>query len=165
MGNKSYSPQEMTLANAWVERWLEFMDLISRVTGTDEIPPIIPPPTPLDEIEYMLHRRWFLENELAFIPLWRDFDNARIESDDMDEEDPIIDPELNKYVINMFLYFYGPENFYRLAVHLDLQTDDSVWEPKEEVMAVVRPFMVKIGELAVDFLCWIENHPEDGSER
>ena len=140
------------LVNTWTDNWLKMIDLINRVTGKSS------PPTVAEQAEYTLLRSWFVENEMEFIPLWRDYQNRTIDSnDDNEEEECSVDPELNKYVINPFLYFYEPDNFYKLAVHLDLQSSDSVWEPEEEVMTVVRPFMVAIGNDVVHFKSWMEN--------
>ena len=152
MSTKRFTSQETTLAHTWVDQWLKLIALINRVTGTEEPPFSPPPPTALDEIEYMLLRSRLLEHEEEFLPLWRNFDNARGEPDDVDLT---IDPGLGKHIDNPFLYFYEPENLYKLAVHLELQSSVLIWEPCEKDASLIRRVMISLGELMVDFVHWI----------
>ena len=60
-----------------------------------------------------------------------------------------------------FAYFYEPGNLYRLAVHLNLQSSSLIWSPHEKRMAIMRVFMVKMGELMVQFKFWVEARTEN----
>lgn len=140
---------ERKLVDEWTEKWLALIELINNVTGIDE-PPFSPPlPTEIDEITYQSLRFWFMDHEAQFVPLWKEFYESRdwhSLCQDIDEELP------RKYVDNPFLFFYEPENLYRLAEHLDLQSGIDIWEPSEYRARMIRPIFIRLGELLLDFL-------------
>ena len=158
---KRFTPQETTLVHTWVEQWLDLIYLINRVTGTEEPPFSPPPPTALDEIEYMLLRSWLLENEEGFLSLWRSFSDRMGLSNDVQQRDFIEEPEMEKYANNPFLYYYEPENLYGIAVQLDLQSSDVIWEPSEERAPAMRRLMIQTGKLLVELPRWVEAHSEN----
>ena len=161
MHTKRFTSQERTLVHTWVDQWLNLIDLMNRVTGTEEPPFSPPPPTALDEIEYTLLRSWFLEHEEGFLPLWRNFSEHRKLPHDTRYTESIEEPETEKYENNPFLYFYEPENLYGVAVQLYLQNSDAIWEPSEERASVMRSLIVRTGELMVELSRWIEDHSEN----
>jgi hypothetical protein len=61
-----------------------------------------------------------------------------------------------KYLENHFLYFYEPDNLYRLAQQLEIQSGIDIWEPSEHVTAMVRPIYIRLGQLMIEFMDWIE---------
>ena len=82
-------------------------------------------------------------------------------SDDVQQRDFIKEPEMEKYANNPFLYYYEPENLYGIAVQLDLQSSDVIWEPSEERAPAMRRLMVQTGYLMVELSRWIEDHAEN----
>ena len=60
-----------------------------------------------------------------------------------------------KYLKNPFLNFYEPENLYRLAQHLELQSGIDIWEPSEQITAQVRPIYIRFGQFIIESVDWI----------
>ncbi len=154
VNNEHYSTAEADLVDEWADKWLELIDLINQVTGTDEPPWSPSPPAETDEIRYVRLRFWFLSHEQQFVPLWNDFSASQNWTDSQDDGNPGDFPE--KYLANPFLYFYEPENLYQLAQQLELQSGTDVWEPKESVAGMMRPLMIGMGKRMIEFLDWID---------
>lgn len=156
MDKKPYSPKEQDLVFEWGEKWLELVGLINKVTGTDEPPWSPPPPAALEELRYQSLRFWFIDYQTQFLPLWADFYECQgwALSQSCDSED-IADPEdIDKYDKNPFFYFYEPENLYHLAQQLDLQSGVDLWEPSEYRASMMRPILIRTGEIMVEFMDW-----------
>ena len=156
-GSKLFNRQEILLVKDWAERWLKFIDLINEVTDTHDTGQIIPPPTIQEEIEHMVLRSWFVRHQDEFVPLWLSYRESEGYPNHAEEDKSELDPDISRYANNPFLYFYEPQDFRALAVHLDLQTNASDWEPSEEMMSVVRPFMVETGRTIVEFRDWVDD--------
>ena len=159
MNRKLYSTANCDLVYEWSEKWLAMIELINNVTGSDQ-PPWSPPlPTELQEIEYQRLRFWFIDHQTQFLPLWREFCESRDwvypENDTHEDED--LPP---KYLENPFLFFYEPENFYRLAQQLELQSGIDIWEPSEHVAGIVRPIFIRLGQLMIEFVDWIDEQAD-----
>ena len=151
MAKKLYSPKEQDIVFEWGEKWLELVGLINEVTGTDE------PPSDLEELRYQSLRFWFMDHQAEFLPLWADFYKCQewASSQSCDTED-IADPEdIDKYDKNPFFYFYEPENLYHLAQQLDLQSGIDLWEPSEYRASMMRPILIRTGEIMVEFVDWV----------
>jgi len=116
VNNEHYSTAESGLVDEWTDKWLELIDLINQVTGTDEPSSSSPPPVETDEIRYAHLRLWFLSRQQQFVSLWNDFCAAQHWAGYQNGDDPGGFP--GKYLKNPFLYFYEPENLYRLARQL-----------------------------------------------
>ena len=153
---KPYSSTERDLVSDWSEKWLEFISLINEVTGTDEPPWSPTPPTDLDELRYQSLRFWFIDHQEQFIPLWKDFYKEWASCQDYDNEDIADLEDIDKYLENPFLYFYEPENLYRQAHQLALQGGIDIWEPSEYRASVIRPIIIRIGEIMIEFEDWID---------
>lgn len=155
MEQTTYTPAERKLVDEWAEKWLALIELINNVTGSDETPfsPLIP--AEIDEITYESLRFWFTGHEAQFVSLWKEFYESRDwrppEPKDNNEEDF---PQ--RYLDNPFLFFYEPENLYCLAQHLDLQSGIRIWEPSEYRARIIRPIFIRLGELLLEFLDWID---------
>ena len=149
-----YSCAERSLIDEWAEKWLALIELINNVTGSDE-PPFSPPlPVETDEVEYQSLRLWFLGYEDQFVPLWKGFYKSRdwrSAGQDVDRDFP------RKYLDNPFLFFYEPDDLRCLAQHLDLRSGIDIWEPSEHRARMVRPIFVRLGELLLEFLDWVES--------
>jgi hypothetical protein len=146
MEKTTYTPADRKLVDEWTEKWLALIRLINDVTGTDEPPWSPPPPAEIDEIAYQSLRFWFMDHEAQFVPLWKEFYESRDWhspklKDNSEEDFP------QKYLDNPFLFFYEPENLYRLAQHLDLQSGIDIWEPSEYRTRMIRPIFIRLGEL------------------
>lgn len=155
MNRKLYPIANSDFVNEWAEKWLALIDLINNATGTDLPPFSPPPPAEIDEITYQSLRLWFTDHEAQFVPLWKEFYESRDwrppKLKDNNEEDF---PQ--RYLDNPFLFFYEPENLYCLAQHLDLQSGIRIWEPSEYRARIIRPIFIRLGELLLEFLDWID---------
>ncbi len=154
VNSKLYSPAEGDLVDEWADKWLELIDLINEVTGTNEPPWSSPPPAETDEIRYARLRFWFLSRQQQFVPLWNDFSASQHWTAYQNGDDPGGFP--GKYLKNPFLYFYEPENLYQLARQLELQSGTDIWEPSEHVARMMRPLMIGMGKRMIEFLDWID---------
>jgi len=154
VNNEHYSTVEADLVDEWADKWLELIDLINQVTGTDEPPWSPSPPAETDEIRYARLRFWFLSRQQQFVPLWNDFSTSQDLAGSQNGDDSGDFPE--KYLENPFLYFYEPENLYELAQQLELQSGTDVWEPSESVAGMMRPLMIGMGKRMIEFLDWID---------
>jgi hypothetical protein len=153
MNRESYSIRGYDLVDEWAEKWLALIELINNVTGTEE-PPFSPqPPAEIDAITYQSLRFWFMDHEARFLPLWREFYGSR---DWRSPHQGADEDFLRRYVDSPFLFFYEPESLYHLAQHLDLQSGIDIWEPSEYRARVIRPIFIRLGELLLEFLDWID---------
>ena len=73
MDKKLYSSVERELVFDWSDKWIKLIGLINEVTGTDGTPWSPPPPTDLEELQYLGLRFWFIDHQAQFVPLWEDF--------------------------------------------------------------------------------------------
>jgi hypothetical protein len=154
VNRKIYSITEYGLVDEWAEKWLALIELINNVTGTDQ------PPSVDDELDYQCLRFWFIDHQNQFVPLWLDFykshDWASPQSNSYEDEDF---PQ--RYLENHFPYFYEPDNLYRLAQQLELQSGIDIWEPGEHVTAMVRPMYIRLGQLMIEFMDWIDERLDE----
>jgi len=148
---KPYSVEERELAFNWCEKWLELIDLINEVTGSPE------PPVDLDELQYQGLRFWLIGHQKQFIPLWKNFRECQDWSSHQSfgNEDIVDFKDAERYLENPFSYFYEPENLYQLAKQLDLQSGIDVWEPSEYRASMIRPLVIRVGEIMIEFIDWI----------
>jgi hypothetical protein len=158
-----YSAANSDLVYEWTEKWLTLIDLINSVSGTDQPPWSPPPPTELQGIDYQRLRFWFIDHQSQFMPLWREFYESHdwacpLGDNNKDEDFP------QGYLGNPFLFFYEPENLYHLARQLDLQSGIDIWEPSEYRARVIRPVFIRLGELLLGFLDWVDKR-EHGRPR
>ena len=160
MNWKLYSIENYDLVDEWAEKWLALIELINNLTGIDQPPWSPPPPTELQEIEYQRLRFWFIDHQAEFLPLWREFYESHewacpIDNADEDGDFP------QKYLENPFLFFYEAENLYRLAQQLELQSGIDIWEPSEHVASMVRPIIIRLGQLMIEFIDWIDKRVDE----
>jgi hypothetical protein len=149
MNRKLYSITDYDLVDEWADKWLALIELINNITGTAQ------PPDISDEFKYQCLRFWFIGHQKQFVPLWREFYESR------DWVSPRINSDEDggfpqKYLENHFLYFYEADNLYRLAQQLELQSGIDIWEPSEHVAAMVRPIYLRLGQLMMEFMDWID---------
>jgi hypothetical protein len=160
MSGRIYSCRERSLVDDWTQRWLALIELINGITGADE-PPFSPPlPTEIDEMAYQGLRLWFMGHETQFEPLWKEFHESRdwpYPRQDVDEGFQ------QKYLDNPFLFFYEAEDLYYLAQQLDLQSGIDIWEPSEYRARMIRPIFIRLGELLLEFLDWIDKREHSRS--
>jgi hypothetical protein len=149
-----YSPAECDLVDDWADKWLELIKLINEVTGIDEPPWSPPPPTDLEELQYQSLRFWFLDHQDQFVPLWEHFYQCQAwaSHQDYNKEDIADLKDLDEYLENPFLFFYKPENLYRLARQLDLQSGIDIWEPSEYRASMIRPIIIRMGRIMIEFM-------------
>lgn len=160
MNRKLYSTANRDLVYEWSEKWLALIELINNVTGTEQAPWSPPPPTELQEMEYQRLRFWFIDHQAQFIPLWREFYESQdwaypLNNADEDGDFP------QKYLENHFLCFYEPENLYRLTQQLELQSGIDIWEPSEHVASMIRPVLIRLGQLMIEFIDWVDERADE----
>lgn len=151
---KHYTPAEAGLVEEWTDKWLEFIGFINEVTGTEESHGSPPLPDKADELRYARLRFWFLSRQEEFVPLLSDFLSTLKVSDLQPEIYSDDCPE--KYLENPFLYFYEPENLYRLAQQMGFQSGTDTWEPSERIAGMVRPVLIDMGKRMIEFRDWID---------
>jgi len=146
MNPKTYSAIEQELVSEWFDKWVEFGDLLFEVFQALE-PFVSPLPSDEDEIRYQALRFWFIEHQARFVPLWDFFQYKQEDSlSPADDEEDIA--ELYQYLENPFLYFYEPENLYRLAKWLELQGGDDIWEPSDRmILHIMTPMIISLGQM------------------
>jgi hypothetical protein len=162
MNRAPYSTKNYDLVDEWAEKWLALIELINNVTGVYEPPWSPPPPAEVDEIKYRGLRFWFMGHQAQFVPLWKEF----YENRDWHPHEPKGNSEedlLQEYLDNPFLFFYEPENLYRLAQQLDLQSGIDIWEPSEYRARLIRPILIRLGKLLLELLDWIDRREHSGS--
>jgi hypothetical protein len=161
VNQKLYSIANYDLVDEWSEKWLALIELINNVTGTEQPPWSSPPPTELQEIEYQRLRFWLIDHQVQFVPLWTEFYESHdwaCTPNNTDDEDGDL-PQ--KYLEPPFLFFYEPENLYRLAQQLGLQSGIDIWEPSEHVASMVRPILIRLGQLMIEFVDWIDERVDE----
>jgi hypothetical protein len=160
VNRKPYSIENCDLVYEWAEKWLALIELINNVTGTEQSPWSPPPPTELQEIEYQHLRFWLIDHQAQFMPLWREFYASHdwaYPQDNTNEDGDF--PQ--KYLENHFLFFYEPENLYRLARQLELQSSINIWEPSEHVASMIRPVFIRLGQLMIEFVDWVDERADE----
>lgn len=157
MSKKLYSSPEQELVYDWSEKWLELISLINNITGTDEPPSSPPPPTDLEELHYQSLRFWFIEHQEQFVPLWENFYTCQewASHEGYDDKDITDLEDIDEYLQNPFSFFYEPENLFRLAQQLDLQSGIDIWEPSEYRASMIRPIIIRMAEIVTEFTDWI----------
>ena len=141
MNRKLDSIENCDLLDEWIEKWYALCGLINNVTGPDE-----PPPTLADELEYQYLRFWFIDRQWQFLPLWQ----GACEGRDLEHFQNRTDRVWECFE-GLGLCFYEPENLYRLAQRLDLQSGIDIWEPSEYVAKTVRPIFFALTGLMTEF--------------
>jgi len=148
---KGFSSEQRDLVWDWCEKWLELSALINEVTGTPE------PPNDLDEMRYWSFRFWFLDHQAEFVQLWGNFSKSKHLSSSQDNyiEEVTAPKDIEKYSNNPFSFFYEPRDLYGLVRQLDLQCGIDIWEPSEHRASMMRPILVRMGEIMMEFVNWI----------
>ncbi len=154
MKKRWHSFTEQELVYECCDKWLEFTELINNTTGT-EVLVSPPPPTEVDEIKYQRLRFWLIDHQAQFTPLWREFYRSHAWAQTASKNDEEGDlPQ--RYLENHFLFFYEPENLYELAKQLELQSGTDIWEPSETRACEMRPLLIGLGQLMIEFMDWID---------
>jgi len=150
-----YSSEQQDLVWDWCETWLGLSALINELTGTPE------PPNDLDELSYWSFRFWFIDHQAEFVKLWADFYKSQNWSFKQGRyiEEVTESKDMEEHFKNPFACFYEPKDLFRLAKQLDLQCGIDVWEPSEHRASMMRPILIRIGELMMKFVKWI-SEPE-----
>ncbi|MFC2039862.1 hypothetical protein ACFLTW_01630 [Chloroflexota bacterium] len=146
MNRNLCSIENKDLIDEWIEMWYAIIELVNNVTGPDELPPTLS-----DELEYQCLRSWLIDHQWQFLPLWK----AACESSNWEYFIYRTDRVWESFK-SLGLCFYEPENLYRLAQQLHLQSGIDIWEPSEDVTKQWRPFFFALPELMTEFRDWIE---------
>jgi hypothetical protein len=146
-----YSSEQLDLVWDWCETWLGLSALINEVTGTPE------PPSDLDELRYWSFRFWFIDHQAEFVRLWGNFSRSKhLSSNQASHIEEVEEPkDMEKYSKNPFACFYEPKDLYELAQQLDLQCGIDIWEPSEHRASMMRPILIRMGKLMMEFVNWI----------
>jgi hypothetical protein len=159
---REYCQAEYDLVFEWAEKWLELIKLINNVTGNDEGSESPPPPTMSDEFQYESLRLWLSKHEEQFVPLWETFYKSLDWSSDASDKCRDL---TYKYAQNPFLFFYEPENLFKLAHQMELQDGTLVWEPNEYMANLARPVFIRLGQLSIELIDWMDQRKSQGEDR
>ena len=161
MNRELWSVKGGDLVDEWAQKWLALIELINNVTGSDG-PPFSPPlPIEVDEVAYRSLRFWFMDHEGQFLPLWKGFYESQ-EWHPYEAKGNREEGLPQRYLDNPFLFFYEPEDLYCLVQQLDLQSGIDIWEPSEYRARMVRPVFIRLGELLLEFLDWVDEQEDSG---
>lgn len=124
----AYTDAEVDLILEWDRKWARLELLLRAVLGIDQPLLSVPLPTDSEELAYQALRFWFLDHQDMFVPLWTSFDEVSSEASRGASGNDHVDGMLEDSA-NLFGHFYEPENLYKIARNLDLQSSSAVWEP------------------------------------
>ncbi|MFC1906080.1 hypothetical protein ACFLWJ_01180 [Chloroflexota bacterium] len=159
MSNEAYTKEEKQVVKDWAVNWLKFFELLNGVTGNDKMPYNPTTPTDEDEITYQRMRLWFLDNELKFLPLWKDFCEYRknYAQEKVEDIEDIDEDGFVAFMDNPFGYYYAARTLYTWAHHIGLQYSTIKWEPSEQEIQKVRPILNFLTQVLVDnMVVWVE---------
>lgn len=140
----------MPLWEDFYKLWKSREGLINEVTGN-----ISKSPLELPELQYQNRHSSYLDRHEQYGDLWRDTFAYWDATPDHSAHDALsLD---NRYDEDPLLFFYEPENLYRLAYQLALQGQTDVWQPSEARARDVRPLLVRTGQIMVQFVNWIDD--------
>ena len=154
MNKKHYSDTERDFVFQLVDRWFQLVSLIYDLIRFDGPSPSPSPPTEPDEINYQSLRSWFMDHQLQFAPLWRDFYESQDwnlhPGDDLIAE--IRDAESG--LENAFFCWYGPKNLYMLfqVCVLDIQSR----KPSELRAWTAAMDLLRMDKIVIKFCEWID---------
>lgn len=151
-----FSNAEQDFIMEWADRWCRLEELIYDYLRTDDTSRSPSQPDELDQISYQNLRSWFLDNEMTFLPLWKDFcaskDWALDTNNDLIAE--IRDAE--RVLENPFFCWYGPEY---LGVFFRAYAIDSESRQVNEKKAWTTAMdLIRLDGLALEFVCRVRNN-------
>lgn len=161
MPKKLYSYEERDFVIDWADKWFQLVSLIYDLIRFDKSPP--PPllPTELDEISYQSLRSWFIDHQLQFAPLWRDFYGSQ--DWDLHLVDGLIAEihDAERCLENPFFVCYGPKDLYTLVqvFVLDVQSK----EPSEHQAWASTMVLLSMDKIVVKFCDWIDERTPDST--
>jgi hypothetical protein len=159
---REYSQAQYDLVGEWTGKWLELIRLINNVTGTHRGAESISPPTKVNELQYKSLRLWLSKHEKQFVPLWETFYKSLDWSSDASDKCADLP---YKYAQNPFLFFYEPENLYKLAHQMELQDGTLIWEPNEHLANLARPVFIRLGKLSIELTDWIDQRKSQDDKK
>ena len=140
----------MPLWEDFYKFWKSRQGLTNEVTGN-----ISKSPLELPELPYQNRHSSYLDRHEQYGDLWRDTFAYWDATPDHSAHDALsLD---SRYDEDPLLFFYEPENLYRLAYQLALQGQTDVWQPSEARARDVRPLLVRTGQIMVQFEDWIDD--------
>ena len=155
----SFTATEQDFILEWADRWRGLSALIYDYLRTDDSSRSPIAPSELDQIDYQNLRFWFLDNEIIFLPMWKDFCDSGEwvldSSNDLIEE--IRDAE--KVLENPFFAFYGPEDLNLLFRAYALDKKSGL--PNEEKAWATAIDLLTLDGMAAEFVMWVRNGTRD----
>ena len=151
----TFSTTEQDFILEWAGRWCGLMELIFDYLRTDDISrsPISPPE--LDQINYQNLRSWFLDNEIIFLPLWKDFCTSRDWALDTSNDLIAEIRDAQQALENPFFCWYGPEDlevFFRAYV-----IDPESRQVNEKKAWTTAMDLLRFDSLASEFACRVRD--------
>ena len=162
MNKKQYSDTESEFVFQWADRWCHLWKLIYDYLRTDDTSRSPSQPGEFDQISYQYLRSWFLDNEMIFLPLWKDFCTSRDWA--LDTSNDLITEigDAEKVLENPFFCWYGPEDlnvFFRAYV-IDAQSG----QPNEKQAWTTAMDLLALDAIAVEFVLWICDRAREDTE-
>ena len=151
--NKQYSDTEHEFIFQWADRWRQLFDLIYDLLRTDKPPTLPSLPTEHGETRYQELSSWLIDNEVTFLPLWKDFCTSGDWALDVSEDLIAEIHNAEKALENPFFCWYGPEDlkvFFQAYV-----VDKQSGRPNEKQAWTTAMTLLQLDVIAVDFVLWI----------
>jgi len=163
LSNKQYSDTQHEFVFQWADRWRQLFDLIYNLLRTDKPPASPSLPTEHDEIRYQDLRSWLIDNEVTFLPIWKDFCTSRDWTLDTSSDLIVEIRNAEKVLENPFFCWYGPEDlivFFRAYV-IDKQSG----RPNEKQAWTTAMTLLQLDVIAVEFVLWVCDEVGDNEYR
>jgi hypothetical protein len=147
---RTYSEDEIDLAFEWAEKYRALSELIFQISGGEDFRS--PPPLPSydHELQYQALRKWFIDHQVEFIPIWSEFWQDKAPK--LDSIDTIEDIE---YFENPFLTQYQSDNLCQLAHHLGMTKSIDTWEPTKQAVIMVQNIITVFSLKVLQFMQYI----------
>ena len=155
MSRKQYSDTEREFIFQWADRWRHLVTLIYDFLRTDDTSRLPTLPGELDQISYQNFRSWFLDNEMVFLPLWKDFYMSQDWTLDTSNDLIVEIRNAEKVLENPFFCWYGPEGlvvFFRAYV-----IDSKSGQVNEKQAWTTAMTLLRLDAIAAEFVLWISD--------
>ena len=162
MNKKHISYTEREFVFQWADRWRHLVTQIYDFLRTDDTSRLPTLPGELDQISYQNLRSWFLDNEMVFLPLWKDFYMSRDWTLDTSNDLITEISHAEKVLENPFFCWYSPEDlevFFRAYV-----IDPKSGQVNEKQAWTTAMDLLRLDAIALEFVCWISDIGQEDIE-
>jgi len=148
------SKAEKALIREFAKRYLNFLSFLTAVMHKPF------PPTETEQTIYTNYRNWFRDKEGIILPRLQIYlagqeismeKTLRVEFSNVSTD--------YKYAYTIFNYFYESEDLTSLAVHLNLQYEQSGWKPSQSGLKWMSTILQMAAQLVFSFYDWARLEP------